>query len=192
MDFNQVEWQPCEGCSAPLSSQFWTLGAKKICPACRNGLVTASTATARTFFAALGFGAAAAVAGALVYWFVRVQFHIEIGLVAIGVGYVVGAAVRRGSKGVGGRGFQIMAVILTYLAITMQYLPDVISAVHPDGFIGWLFAGPLIFGFALAEPFLGGFANILGIIILGVGLWEAWKLAGSNANLLKGPFTVGG
>jgi len=190
MAFNQVEWQPCEGCNAPLSSQFYTLGTKKVCPVCRNGLVAASTAQAGTFFAALGLGAAAAVAGALVYWLVRVQFHIELGLVAIGVGYVVGAAVRRGSRGVGGRGFQIMAVILTYLAITMQYVPDVVSAMHPEG-VAWLFAGPLIFGLALAAPFLGGLSNLIGIVILGVGLWEAWKLTASSASSLKGPFSVG-
>ena len=136
MAFNQVEWQPCEGCNAPLSSQFYTLGTKKVCPVCRNGLVAASTAQAGTFFAALGL------------------------------------------------------VILTYLAITMQYVPDVVSAMHPEG-VAWLFAGPLIFGLALAAPFLGGLSNLIGIVILGVGLWEAWKLTASSASSLKGPFSVG-
>jgi hypothetical protein len=34
----------------------------------------------------------------------------------------------------------------------------------------------MIFGFAFAAPFLGGFQNFMGIIIIGIALYEAWKL----------------
>jgi hypothetical protein len=46
----------------------------------------------------------------------------------------------------------------------------------------------LIFGFALASPFLGGFSNIMGIIIIGIALYEAWKL--NKRVLVSGPYQI--
>ncbi len=45
--------------------------------------------------------------------------------------------------------------------------------------------------FALAAPFLGGFQNILGILIIGFALWEAWKLNRRRSLEIAGPFRVG-
>ncbi len=47
----------------------------------------------------------------------------EIGLISILVGITVGKAIRRGSHGWGGRPQQILAVALTYFAITSSYIP---------------------------------------------------------------------
>lgn len=46
-----------------------------------------------------------------------------------------------------------------------------------------------ILGLALAAPFLAGASNIMGIIIIGIGLYEAWKI---NRRIpLSGPFRFG-
>lgn len=45
-----------------------------------------------------------------------------------------------------------------------------------------------IFGFALASPFLGGFSNIMGIIIIGIALYEAWKL--NKRVVVTGPYQM--
>jgi hypothetical protein len=52
-----------------------------------------------------------------------------------------------------------------------------------------LLAVGLVLGLAFAAPFLGGASNIMGIIIIGIGLYEAWKI---NRRIpLSGPFRFG-
>jgi hypothetical protein len=49
-----------------------------------------------------------------------------------------------------------------------------------------------LFGvFVLAIPFLGGFQNILGILIIGFGLYQAWKINQRQPLVIEGPFQVG-
>jgi hypothetical protein len=49
-----------------------------------------------------------------------------------------------------------------------------------------------LFGlFVLAIPFLGGFENILGILIIGFGLYQAWKINAYRPLVTEGPFQVG-
>jgi hypothetical protein len=40
----------------------------------------------------------------------------------------------------------------------------------------------------LALPFLGGFANILGLVIIGIGVYEAWKINRRVPLVIAGPF----
>ena len=47
----------------------------------------------------------------------------------------------------------------------------------------------LVLGLAFAAPFLGGFSNIMGIVIIGIGLYEAWKI--NRRVPLSGPFRFG-
>ena len=45
--------------------------------------------------------------------------------------------------------------------------------------------------FVLAIPFLGGLQNILGILIIGFGLYQAWRINQHQPQLIEGPFQVG-
>jgi hypothetical protein len=47
----------------------------------------------------------------------------------------------------------------------------------------------LVLGLAFAAPFLGGTSNIMGILIIGIGLYEAWKI--NRRVPLSGPFRFG-
>jgi hypothetical protein len=69
------------------------------------------------------YGLAASVLGAAIYYGVIALFNLEIGIVAILIGFMVGAAVRAGAKGGGGRRYQILAAGLTYLSVGMAYAP---------------------------------------------------------------------
>lgn len=42
-----------------------------------------------------------------------------------------------------------------------------------------------------AIPFLAGVKNLLGLLIIGFGLWEAWKLNRRTDLSISGPFQVG-
>jgi hypothetical protein len=48
----------------------------------------------------------------------------------------------------------------------------------------------LLFAYAMVAPFLMGFENILGLIIIAIGLYEAWKLNKRMPVSITGPFTI--
>jgi hypothetical protein len=52
-----------------------------------------------------------------------------------------------------------------------------------------LIAYVLVFGIAFASPFLGGADNLMGLVIIGIALYEAWKL--NRGVAVSGPFRVG-
>src|SRR5207237_4415003 len=74
------------------------------------------------------FGLGAGIVGAAIYYAVIALANLEIGIVAILIGYMVGYAVRRGAGGRGGRRFQALAVALTYLSIAFAYAPAAVQS----------------------------------------------------------------
>ena len=48
----------------------------------------------------------------------------------------------------------------------------------------------LFFLFVMASPFLAGFENIIGILIIGVALYEAWKINRHQELVIEGPLKV--
>jgi len=53
-----------------------------------------------------------------------------------------------------------------------------------------LFAA-LVFAFALAVPFLGGLQNVIGLVIIAIALYEAWKMNRHVPLVVTGPHRVG-
>lgn len=43
----------------------------------------------------------------------------------------------------------------------------------------------------LALPFLGGLENIIGLLIIGLGLYQAWVINRRQPLVIEGPFEVG-
>ncbi len=115
----------CVVCGRSVGASYYTANGKPICASCRD-VVTSAGATPRSagplLLAGL-FGLGAAVAGAAIYYAVIAIANLEIGIVAILIGYMVGWAVRKGAGGRGGRRFQILAVALTYWAVGLAYAP---------------------------------------------------------------------
>jgi hypothetical protein len=54
---------------------------------------------------------------------------------------------------------------------------------------GFLFSLVMLIGLTLALPFLAGFENIIGIVIIGIGVYEAWKI--NRRPDITGPHPVG-
>ena len=115
----------CVVCGRSVGASYFTANGNPICASCRD-VVTSAAATPRSagplLLAGL-FGLGAAVAGAAIYYAVIAISNLEIGIVAILIGYMVGWAVRKGAGGRGGRRFQILAVALTYWAVGLAYAP---------------------------------------------------------------------
>ena len=57
--------------------------------------------------------------------------------------------------------------------------------------VGVLLALAFLFALAFAAPFLGGLENIMGIIIIFIGLYEAWKINRRVPLVINGPYRVG-
>ncbi len=196
----------CSFCRQELTDQYWQITRRPACGRCRAQVqseLASSTSRAR-FFSALRLGALAAVAGCVGWIVISKVTGYEIGIVAIGVGYLVGKAVRQGAGGFGGRRYQIMAVLLTYSAIAFASLPALFAAISEQhhaaqhvaaaqpSLLGYLWAWVLLLSIAFASPFLAGAKNFMGLIIICIGLYEAWKLTRPLPIQVLGPFSVGG
>ena len=76
------------------------------------------------FVRALAYGTGAAVAGLVGYALIAILLQgWVISYMSIGVGWIVGTAMIKGSNGIGGRRYQIAAAVLTYAAVSMAAIP---------------------------------------------------------------------
>ena len=124
----------CAVCGKDVGSQYYHANGKPICDNCRH-VVLAATVTPRSparFAVAALFGLGAAIAGAAIYYAVIAIANLEIGIVAILIGYMVGWGVRKGAGGRGGRRFQVLAVVLTYWAVGLAYAPLAYKGMKED------------------------------------------------------------
>jgi hypothetical protein len=115
----------CAACHAPIPGEYFDVNGHVFCGRCRAALeAAAATPRGATALAtAAVYGVGAGIAGAIVYYAVIAIAHLEIGIIAVLIGYMVGYAVRKGARGRGGRRFQILAVALTYGSIALAYTP---------------------------------------------------------------------
>ena len=56
--------------------------------------------------------------------------------------------------------------------------------------VGLMLGLLILFGYSLAAPFLAGYRNILGLFIIGLGLYEAWRLNRRPQLVLSGPHAL--
>jgi len=79
------------------------------------------------FTRALLFGIGGAILGLIVYSAFAILTGVIIGYASLAVGYIVAKAMMMGSLGIGGRRYQIVAVILTYAAVSISAIPIAMS-----------------------------------------------------------------
>ena len=121
----------------------------------------------------------AAVAGSIGYALFSLT-GIMVGIVAIGIAWLIAKAMMTASGGVGGRAYQIAAVLLTYFACSLGELLRPVWTLHHEGAPLGLLLSPVFLKFLLFGPLLevrGGLNGILGLLILGVGMRAAWRMA---------------
>lgn len=246
----------CVVCHRPINDAYFTAGDKVVCPDCRNRY----EATLRggsgfwRFVKATALGIAAGIVGAAVWFGITYATDRILAIVSIGVGLLVGVAVRVGSEKRGGIGYQFLAVVLTYLALGVGLAPKLImdiyekhKADHPSlatsggsravastqdsattrqsattqqsassatasgafddddadnappkrlagkGLaIAIIAAVVLVVGVVLLAPIGVAFGSIIGVVIIGIALWEAWRINRSRRLSLAGPFSLAG
>jgi hypothetical protein len=190
-EFENAPERTCANCAAALRAEYYECNGQMICGSCASNLnlLLHNQERSSGLLRAFGAGLAAAIAGCAVYAAVRLTGY-EFSLIAIGVGYIVGRAVRWGSGGRGGPRFQAMAMILTYVSITSSSLPFIIRQLTEDGSSLSLFGSVTMFVISLWLPFAQGWSNILGILIIGIGLWEAWRMNRGGRIAITGPYAL--
>jgi hypothetical protein len=114
----------CQYCHQPTPQTYYRVNEEMACSACAEkmrGELAKDTPAA--FMRGLLFGIGAAIVGMILYAAFAITTGIIIGYVSLAVGWMVGKAIIKGSGGVGGRRYQIAAVILTYCAVSMAAVP---------------------------------------------------------------------
>jgi hypothetical protein len=207
----------CALCHQSIVDSYYEIGGQVSCSVCRASLERSMSSEGRVgrVLRATALGLAAAAVGAAVWYGVRAATGYEVGFIAILVGVLVGSAVKRGSGGRGGWAYQTLAIALTYLSIVSTYVPVIAStfldkakqheAAKPKtdvappaapgrGVVRTVVvlgvALAVLLAFACAAPFLAGAQNIVGIFIIGIGLYEAWKINRKVTVVITGPHRV--
>jgi hypothetical protein len=197
----------CKSCGQPISGAYYEVNGAVTCSNCARQLKNQIPTDSHAAFArGVLFGIGGAILGLVFYVAVALTTGLIIGFVSLAVGYIVGKAVVMGSGGLGGRRYQIAAVLLTYMAVSLAAVPIAISqmkqrsaqqhaqvsgsattnapkmspakAVATLALVG--LASPFL---ALADPAHG----IIGLIILFVGIRIAWKITAGRPLKILGP-----
>jgi hypothetical protein len=204
LQFDRAEWREaaaggtCAACHTPIQAVYYQVNDQVLCESCRGAVestITGGSGIAR-FAKATALGVVAGAVGAALWYAIRaIPPHLEIGLIAIVVGFLVGGAVRHGAERRGGWPYQLLAMALTYVSIVSTWIPDILEGLRAqnagESAPGMtLFALVVAFVIALAAPFLMGIQNVIGIIIIGIGLYEAWKMNRKVPMVITGPFHV--
>ncbi len=115
----------CQFCQQPMGGTYYRVNEALACPGCAERMRTEIALDKHAAYVrALTYGIGAAVVGLMGYALIAILLQgWVISYMSIGVGWLVGTAMMKGSNGVGGRRYQIAAVLLTYAAVSMAAIP---------------------------------------------------------------------
>jgi DNA-directed RNA polymerase subunit RPC12/RpoP len=174
----------CVACKRPIGDSYYTAGKAIVCESCKTRIETTPrpVTTPAHIVRATVFGIGGAIAGAAVYYGVLALIHLQIGLVAIVVGYLVGRAMQLGAGGQRGRPFQIIALILTYVGIALGLTAELVR-------LGGTVTLQTVITLPVIESFGDLPASFLTAIIIAVGLRQAWYMNRDPGRpTFQGPF----
>jgi len=204
----------CARCGSRVTTSYYHADGEVVCEACRDRAIEAARPVghrASRLARAFVFGLGAAIAGSAIWFAIIAATDSEFGLIAILIGFMVGKAVFVGSRRRGGPAYQAIAIALTYFSIVSSYVPLIIREAikqPPAGAVsdstssatsssesrttgsvpGAILA---LFAFALLAPITTAADNPIGLLIIAIGLWEAWRRTRRVEMLVAGPFEVG-
>lgn len=115
----------CRFCQQQIGSTYFRLNDAMACPSCFEKLRGEQAKDSHAAFVrGITAGVGAAVLGLIGYATIAIIMQgWVISYMSIGVGWLVATAMMKFSSGVGGRRYQIAAVLLTYAAVSMAAIP---------------------------------------------------------------------
>ena len=128
--FGTAEYAPkpgtdvCRSCNQAISGQYYRVDGSLACAHCTEQLKNQIPKDNHAVFVrGLAFGIGGAIIGLILYSTFSIVTGLQIGYVSLAVGWLIAKAIMMGSKGIGGRRYQIAAALLTYGAVSMAALP---------------------------------------------------------------------
>jgi len=120
----------CKFCNQTITGGYFRVNRSMACGACAEQVrLKIPKDNHAAFTRGMLFGVGGAILGLILYAAVGIITGWMIGYVALAVGWVVGKGMMRGSGGIGGRRYQIAAVLLTYAAVSIAAIPIGIAQV---------------------------------------------------------------
>ena len=118
----------CWLCSSSIPGKYYLINGKMACYTCARQASEGQPANCDAAFArSLNYGIAGAIIGLILCTASALLTGWTFGCFSLAAGCLVGACMKKGSNGVGGRRFQVVAVLLTYAAISLAAIPVGIS-----------------------------------------------------------------
>jgi hypothetical protein len=208
--------QSCAACKQLISGQYYQVQNHVICASCAAKIQAGKQEQKPiSMIRPVIYGLGAALAGCILYA-IPLAIGFQIGIVALLVGWMVGKAIRNASYGVGGRPQQVLAVALTYFAISTSIIPAFFFMgmkqayeAHSAGVKQPVVKAPIdhdskatgsrkasLLGFialATISPFLGlassPVGGLISLFILFIGLQRAWALTARHEIMVTGPYS---
>jgi hypothetical protein len=195
----------CKACGKGIGDPYYQVNGAKVCSSCAQRIKDQIPQDSHTAFGrGILFGVGGAILGLGLYVGFALATGLIAGLVSLAVGFLVGKAIVMGSGGVGGRRYQLVAVLLTYMAVSLAAVPIAVSqhmkqrnAQEHSQAGGSTTQAPKMSGakavgmltlIGLASPFLelsDPMQGLIGLIILFVGIRIAWRItAGTNLSIV--------
>ena len=198
---------PCKACGQAINGTYYQINGAKICANCTQRIKSQLPKDSHAAFVrGVLFGVGGAILGLGIYVGFALATGLIAGLISLAVGYIVGKAILLGSGGVGGRRYQMAAVLLTYIAVSLAAVPIAwsqhmkqrseqaqgqsreVSSTAPKPQVAQAVGRLALIG--LVSPFLG-LANpmqgVIGLIILFVGIRIAWRMTAARQVSILGP-----
>lgn len=137
--FGTAEYAPkpgtdvCQSCNQAIAGQYYRVNGSLACARCVDQLKTQIPKdTHAAFVRGLTFGFGGAILGLILYSGFSIITGIEIGYVALAVGWIIAKAIKLGSRGIGGRRYQVAAIAFTYAAVSMAAVPIYLYQVNKE------------------------------------------------------------
>jgi predicted lipid-binding transport protein (Tim44 family) len=137
--FGTAEYAPkpgtdvCKSCQQTISGPYYRVSGSLACAQCAEQLKNQIPKDHHAVFVrGLAFGIGGAILGLILYSTFSIVTGLEIGYVSLAVGWIIAKAIMMGSKGVGGRRYQIAAALLTYGAVSMAAVPIYFSQINKE------------------------------------------------------------
>lgn len=194
LNFNRADFTAqapeaaCTWCTRGLDGSYFDVQGIRVCGVCAERAREASPQDTRaTFLRSILFGSmTAALVGMAYFALLNIAHGSLIAFASIGVGYIIAKAMRMGSNGVGGRRYQVMAAVLTYIAVVIAFSASVLgSAGMPRWAYPFLVLAPILSLFVHHASF-----GALQILIAGIGMRWAWQLMSGAPWRITGPHPI--
>lgn len=124
----------CKVCHQPITGLYYRANGAIVCGSCADRIKRESPQDSHSAFVrGLVFGICGFLVALIAYSAIGILLQgWTIGYLSLGVGWVVGKAMMAGSRGIGGRRYQLVAVLLTYAAVSMAAIPISLATMKHD------------------------------------------------------------